>query len=181
MKLGLSDLKTERQCRAAIGMDKDRFFKLLEAFKQSYLDIHGMRLKEKQVDNGIGYCINSEEELLLYTLFSLKSGLTYDLLGLVSGMDASNAKRNQDAGLAILGKALSTLNCMPKRNFINIKDFESYFADAEPLILLLLMLPNKLLCDHLTKHSKNPVIRVKKKTNAKSNDYFNGIENNKVY
>ncbi|MDP3008915.1 MAG: hypothetical protein Q8N30_07580, partial [Methylococcales bacterium] len=65
MKLGLSDLKTERQCRAAIGMDKDRFFKLLEAFKQSYLDIHGMRLKEKQVDNGIGYCINSEEELLL--------------------------------------------------------------------------------------------------------------------
>ncbi|MDP3008541.1 MAG: hypothetical protein Q8N30_05660 [Methylococcales bacterium] len=55
MKLGLSYLKTERQCRAAIGMDKDRFFKLLEAFKQSYLDIHGMRLKEKQVDNGIGY------------------------------------------------------------------------------------------------------------------------------
>ncbi|MDP3009447.1 MAG: hypothetical protein Q8N30_10340, partial [Methylococcales bacterium] len=116
-------------------MDKDRFFKLLEAFKQSYLDIHGMRLKEKQVDNGIGYCINSEEELLLYTLFSLKSGLTYDLLGLGSGLDASNAQRNQDAGLAILGKALSTLNCMPKRNFINIKDFESYFADAEPLII----------------------------------------------
>jgi hypothetical protein len=66
MKFGVFDLKTERQCRGAIGMNKDRFFKLLEAFKQSYLDTHGMRLKEKQVDNGIGYRINSEEALLLY-------------------------------------------------------------------------------------------------------------------
>lgn len=178
MKFGLSDLKTERQCRAAIGMDKDRFFKLLEAFKQSYLDIHGMRLKEKQVDNGIGYCINSEEELLLYTLFSLKSGLTYDLLGLVSGMDASNAKRNQDAGLAILGKALSTLNCMPKRNFINIKDFESYFADAEPLII---DATEQAIVRPSDKAQQKSCYSGKKKTNTKGNDYFNGIENNKVY
>ncbi len=33
------------------------------------------------MDNGIEYCINSEEELLLYTLFSLKPDLTYDGLG----------------------------------------------------------------------------------------------------
>ena len=49
-------------------------------------------------------CVTSD------TLFNLKSGLTYDLLGLVSGMDASNAKRNQDAGLAILGKALGSVD-----------------------------------------------------------------------
>lgn len=50
-------------------------------------------------------------------------------------MDASNAKRNQDAGLAILGRALTALNCMPKRNFMNSKDFEDYFAATEHLII----------------------------------------------
>ena len=42
--------------------------------------------------------LQSEEELLYFTLFSLKCGLTYDLLGLVCGMDGSNAKRNQEIG-----------------------------------------------------------------------------------
>lgn len=135
MKFGIEDLKTERQCRAAIGMDKARFFKLSSAFKKSYIDIHGMSLKERQMDNGSEYCINSEEELLLYTLFSLKSGLTFDVLGLVCGMDGSNAKRNQDAGLDVLGKTLQALKCAPKRNFLNKKDFEEFFAGEEQLIL----------------------------------------------
>jgi hypothetical protein len=39
MKFGVSDLSTERQCRAAIGMDKERFYKLLVGFKKSYLEI----------------------------------------------------------------------------------------------------------------------------------------------
>ncbi len=44
MKLGLSDLKTERQCRAAIGMDKDRFFKLLGS-----VDISGIVIQKQPV------------------------------------------------------------------------------------------------------------------------------------
>jgi hypothetical protein len=135
MKFGLEDLRTERQSRAAIGMDKERFIKLLLGFKSSYFERYGTSLKERQMDNGIEYCINSEEELLLYTLFSLKSGLTYDLLGLVSGMDRSNAKRNQAVGLEILGKTLTTMDCMPKRNFLNVKDFEDFFADEKQLII----------------------------------------------
>jgi hypothetical protein len=47
------------------------------------------------------YCINNKEELLLFTLLSLKSGLTLDLLGLMCGMDGSNVKRNQLIGLEI--------------------------------------------------------------------------------
>lgn len=135
MKFGLEDLRTDRQCRAAIGMDKKRFLKLLPVFKSSYLEAYGMGLKERQTNNGIGYCINSEEELLLYTLFSLKAGLTYDVLGVVSGMDGSNAKRNQSIGLEILGNALASINCMPKRNFKNIKDFEEFFAGEGQLII----------------------------------------------
>lgn len=72
---------------------------------------------------------------MLYTLFSFKSGLTYDLLGLVCGMDKSNAKRNQAVGLEILGKTLTTMDCMPKRNFLNVKDFEDFFTDEKQLII----------------------------------------------
>jgi len=50
-------------------------------------------------------------------LFSLKAGLTYDLLGLVSGMDAANAKRNQELGLRVLEHPLATAGCLPKREF----------------------------------------------------------------
>lgn len=135
MRFSLNDLRNERQWRSAIGMNKERFIKLLESFKKHYQEQYGMSLKERQIETTIDYCINSEEELLLYTLFSLKSGLTYDLLGLVSGMDGSNAKRNQTLGLEILGKALSELSCMPKRNFMNVKEFEAHFANIDSLII----------------------------------------------
>jgi hypothetical protein len=135
MKFSVLDLRNERQWRSAIGMNKERFIKLLESFTKHYREQYGMSLKERQIESTIDYCINSEEELLLYTLFSLKSGLTYDLLGLVSGMDGSNAKRNQNLGLEILGKTLSALACMPKRNFMNVKEFEAHFANIEQLIM----------------------------------------------
>ena len=135
MKFRMLDLKTERQWRATTGIDQESFLKLLEGFKKSYLDTYGEDLKQRQVYTRAGYCINSEEDLLLYTLFSLKSGLTYDLLGFVSGMDVSNAKRNQQTGLAILGKTLETLVGPPKRDLVTIQDFETYFAETKHLII----------------------------------------------
>ena len=82
------------------------------------------------------------------------------------------------SGLAILGKALSTLNCMPKRNFINMKDFESYFADAEPLII---NATEQAVVRSSDKAQQKTCYLGNKKTNTNGNDYFNGIENNKVY
>lgn len=135
MKIQVSDLRTERQWRAALGMDKERFEKLLIGFKKSYKELYSATLKERLVENRLGYCIKSEEELLLYTLFSLKSGLTYDLLGLVTGMDASNAQRNQKIGVEVLERTLTEKGCMPKRNFMNVKDFEDYFSTSDKLII----------------------------------------------
>ena len=135
MKLQTSDLKTDRQWRAATGMDKIRFYKLLDGFKNSYREIHLDTLRDRLVESGVEYCIQTEEALLLYTLFSLKSGLTYDLLGIVAGMDASNAQRNQKAGVDVLKKTLMDKGCLPKRNFLDVKDFEDYFANDKELIM----------------------------------------------
>jgi hypothetical protein len=135
MKLTVLDLKNDRQWRAAIGMSKEQFKLLINPFKKSYLATYKEELKERKVDVNIEYCIKDEEELLLFTLFSLKSGLTYDVLGIVCGMNGSNAKRNQGIGLDILKKTLSALNHIPSRKLPTVREFNQYFNDEKELLI----------------------------------------------
>jgi len=135
MKITRSDLRVERQWKSATGLDEIRFNKLLPEFEKCYLEMYGTTLASRLVDNGTKYCINNEEELLLFTLFSLKVGLGYDVLGIVCGMDGSNAKRDQEVGLEVLGSTLAKTGDMPRRKFLDSKDFESYFAGSESLII----------------------------------------------
>jgi hypothetical protein len=134
LKISTSELKQDRQWRATIGMSEKQFSILLELFKKAYFDTYHEELSKRKVDVKVDYCIENEEELLLFTLFSFKSGLTYDVLGFVCGMNGSNAKRNQKIGLEILSKALTSLNVMPKRNLLNVKDFEDFFKEEKDLI-----------------------------------------------
>ena len=110
MKFTVSDLKNDRQWRAAIAMSEKQFSLLVEPFKKAYFDTYKEELEKRKVAVNIEYCIKNEEELLLFTLFSFKSGLTYDVLGIVCGMNGSNAKRNQGIGLEILKKTLKQLD-----------------------------------------------------------------------
>lgn len=134
MKLQIADLKTERQWRAATGFDQVRFEKLLVLFTGGYLSLYGKTVAARQAELEVTPSLTSEAELLLLTLFSLKSGLTYDLLGLVCGMDAANAKRNQALGLRVLEHTLAAVNCLPKREFRNAAEFASYLTNEETLI-----------------------------------------------
>ncbi|HZS04565.1 MAG TPA: hypothetical protein VFD58_06995 [Blastocatellia bacterium] len=134
MKLKISDLKTERQWRAATGFDEARFEKLLVLFTASYLNLYGGTVAERQADIEVTPSLTSEAELLFFTLFSLKAGLTYDLLGLVCGMDASNAKRNQELGLRVLEQALASAGCLPKREFKDAAAFAAYLKNEKTLI-----------------------------------------------
>lgn len=134
MKLQIAELKTERQWRAATGFDQVRFEKLLVVFTASYLSLYGKSVADRQADIKGAPSLRSEAELLFFTLFSLKSGLTYDLLGLVCGMDASNAKRNQEIGLRVLEHALASTGSMPKREFKDEAEFAEYLENEETLI-----------------------------------------------
>lgn len=128
MKITVSDLRTDREWRSATGLDKARFEKLLPHFIKSYTEIYGSCLADRLVDTEVAYCIKEESELLLFTLFSLKSGLGYDNLGFVCGMSGSNALRNQRTGLTVLAQVLKSLGHTPIRNFLDKKDLEDYFA-----------------------------------------------------
>jgi hypothetical protein len=135
MNISCAGLKLDRQWRAAIGMNEERFFQLLNAFKTRYSSYYGDELKSQLVGDHSVYCIKNEEDLLLFTLFSLKSGLTYDVLGFVCGMNGSNAKRNQTVGLDILQLTLDDLDHMPRRSFTDVADFERFFSKEKELII----------------------------------------------
>ena len=134
MKITPSDLKQDRQWRASVGMNEKQFYTLLPIFKNAYFETYKSDLASRKVDTNIDYCISNEEELLFFTLFSLKSGLIYDLLGLVCGMNGSSAKYNQKIGLPLLAKSLDQLGMMPKRKLLTVKDFEEFFKDDTDLI-----------------------------------------------
>lgn len=134
MKLQISDLNTDREWSAATGCTKPQFEKLLVLFAKSYLELYGRPVAERQAEIEVTPSLSSEEELLFFTLFSLKVGLTYDVLAFVSGMDRSNAKRNQTLGLKVLEHALEAAQCLPRRKFKDAAEFAEYFKQEETLI-----------------------------------------------
>ena len=135
MKISTADLKQDRQWRAMIGMNEQQFNTLSVAFTKAYLDTYHNTLSQRKVEVNIKYCLQNEEELLLFTLMSLKLGLTYDALGVACGMSASNVLRNQKIGLAILATVLEQLGVMPKRKLLTIEDFKSLFGEHQDLFI----------------------------------------------
>ena len=134
MKLHIADLTTDRQWCAATGYTCAQFAKLLSLFTQSYFELYGQRVAQRQADLEISPTLTSEAELLFFTLFSLKAGLTYDLLGFVSGMDSSNAKRNQQLGRDVLQQTLATAQCLPPRTFKDAQEFKRALQNESTLI-----------------------------------------------
>jgi hypothetical protein len=135
MKITTADLTQDRQWRAMIGMSEQQFYTLSAAFTKAYFNTYGNTLSQRKVEVNIMYCLQNEEDLLLFTLMSLKLGLTYDALGVACGMSASNALRNQKIGLAVLATTLDNLNVMPKRNLLTIEDFKALFGEHQDLFI----------------------------------------------
>lgn len=135
MKISVSALTTERKWRSATGLTSPKFAQLLIHFKRSYQLLFGADMTTRGLFTPYQVAIQTEEELLFFTLFSFKAGLTYDLLGLVCGMDGSNAKRNQELGIQVLLETLTAAGYAPKREFANVAEFEAYFSAHETLLI----------------------------------------------
>ena len=127
--------KNDREWRATTGMDERRFLLLLEIFEPAYVSVHGRRIEYRVADSPEKLTFITYKSLLFFTLFSLKSGLTYDLLGFVFHLDVSNAKRNQSMGLEVLQKALRDADLLPKRLFATAEEFALHFQGHRAVIL----------------------------------------------
>lgn len=135
MKLAITDLRTDRHWRSATGLDQQRFTKLLALLPTAYEQVYQQSIHQRQQECPYEPALSTYEEVLLFTLFSLKSGLSFDLLGFTTGMDGSTAKRNQDIGLLVIKAALSQSGHLPKTHFDNVESFKAYFKDRGPLLI----------------------------------------------
>lgn len=135
MSVSYKELKSERQWRSSTGLKESQFKILVGHFAEAYEQVYGEPLPERKSNSSQESVFRTYEELLFFVLFSLKSGLTYDVLGFVFGLDGSNAQRNQKSALPVLRLALSRAGVMPARGFSSVKDFEAWFSGDEVLIL----------------------------------------------
>lgn len=135
MKLSVSDFKTDRQWRATLGLDEKKFTELKPLFEKKYQEIFQETLEEKRARSPMECTVQNCEELLLLTLLSLKSGLTYDVLGVLLGMDGTTAKRNQEVGIQVLKAVFRETEHAPVREFKTVKAFQEYFKDVDTLII----------------------------------------------
>lgn len=127
--------KSEREWGATSGLDERRFTVLLPPFEAAHVSVHGRRIEYRVADRPEALRFISCKSLLFFTLFSLKSGLTYDILGFMFKLDVSNAKRNQALGLEFLKRALGEAGLLPKREFASPEEFGAYFSGHGSVIL----------------------------------------------
>jgi hypothetical protein len=75
------------------------------------------------------------EDLLFFSLYSLNSGLTHDLLGLTFGLDGANAYQNQALGLRVLRAELKWGGHMLKRAYQSVEEFKKKWAGESEILI----------------------------------------------
>ena len=135
MPITLEDVQNQRQWRSTTGLEQEQFEQLATLFSKAYCSIYGEKIADRKAKSSQESHFKTGEEWLFFLLFSLKSGVVYDVLGVVFGCDGSTAKRNQRTGLRILHAALSDAGLMPARIFETVADFENWLAKDPVLII----------------------------------------------
>ena len=106
MAISYKDIRNERQWRSSTGLREDQFIKLAELFKLAYEELFGESIKDRQNGSTSASTFQTYEELLFFGLYSIKSGLTYDLLGLSFNLATSIAYEIQALCLSVIQSAL---------------------------------------------------------------------------
>jgi hypothetical protein len=135
MKTRHTELRNERQWKSTTGLSQAKFDYLAEKFKVEYKNLFGRSKEENLAESPKSPQIETEEDLLFLLLFSLKTGMTEDVLGLVFGMERSTFSKNRAIALRVLSTVLTKLEVMPKREFTSLQDFEEYLRNHPEVII----------------------------------------------
>lgn len=127
---------SDREWRAIVGFPEKKYLKLLDLFEKAYASTNNLPLGDRMAHTGASKPVFEKcEELLFFTLYSLKSAITYDRLGFSFGMDQATAKRNETLGLKLLQLALKIDNQLPVREFHSVADFRNHFYEDATLVI----------------------------------------------
>lgn len=135
MPISYKDIKTERVWKSSTGLSKAQFLSLVILFESNYESFFNESLEEKIKQSTSDVKFKSYEELVFFGLYSLKSSLSYDLLGLSFGLSASNAYENQSVFLAVIEDTLDANDYLPKRGFKNEKAFKAYLSSHNKILI----------------------------------------------
>jgi hypothetical protein len=135
MKTRHTELRNDRQWKSATGLSQAKFEHLAELFKHEYKSLFGRSKQENLAESPKTPQIETEEDLLFLLLFSLKTGMTEDVLGLVFGIERSTFSKNRAIALRVLSSALYKLNLMPKREFASLQEFEKHLESHPEIII----------------------------------------------
>ena len=135
MAINYRAIKTKRLWKSSTGLSIEQFHILSSMFKEAYELFFNETLEDKIAQSTSEVKFKTYKDLLFFGLYSLKTDLSYDLLGLSFGLSASNAYENQAVFLAVLENVLSSNNCLPKRSFKNEKEFKDYMCSKGKILI----------------------------------------------
>ena len=119
-------LKSNRQTRALIGLNKSEFLLLAETFNNILYIERSKKQRVRKIGGGRKSILRSSAIKLFFILFYLKVYPTYDLASAIFGLDRSRICRWVKFLLPLVEKALN-INCtLPKRR---INSFEELFNE----------------------------------------------------
>ena len=129
----LSQLKSDRTWRSAIGMSEAKFWQLAPLFEQAYQFEYEVDIATKQQNMKQQFVFSTTADLLFYVLFCQKNPLVHDVRALIFGLPTATADYNFEKGVAILEKAL--VGFQPARSFANLTEFLAYFRHHSHLTI----------------------------------------------
>lgn len=148
------DIRNKRQWRAAIGLDEKQFNDLSELLGKTYESFHGTTISEEIKGYANEAFFKSYKDILFFTLFSLKSDLTYDVLALCFNISRSVAFEKQAMGVRLLQMTLQQNGYMPHRSFKDFTDLQKQLDEYD-----------ELLIDATEQHRQRPVNEEEQKDN----------------
>lgn len=135
MAISYQSIRTQRQWRAATGLTQKQFEELTIAFAKTYEDFHESTLQEQISERTDDPKFKTYEDILFFILYTLKSGLTYDLLALSFDLSISVAFEKQAVGVRLLQMTLQRDGHLPRRQFDSLKDLEKQLKGHDELLI----------------------------------------------
>lgn len=130
-------LRSDRLMKALIGMPKAEFERLLPDFTAGLKKAQTKAKKERKraVGGGRKHTLRTASDKLFFILFYLKCYPTFDLAGLLYGVDRSQAQRWVKALLPVLETVLGWQAVLPQRRIGSMEEFIQRFPAVKDVFI----------------------------------------------
>jgi hypothetical protein len=129
------DIKNERQWKSTVGMKEKDFFCLSKMFGETFEQEEGISIKERSENLKKEFIFPTYEEMLFFTLFTMRNPLVYETLGFVFGIDSGLSQKNFRRFLKILMKTLLNNGLLPKKEFVSLEEFIAYMSEQDEITI----------------------------------------------